>query len=152
MSPLPSGDPRLERLLLGRSRAHGLFQDFTGAVRRRFTVELEGRLEGDELVLREDFLFDDGEKDVRVWRIVPREGGVYTATADDMIGEARGGLRSGVLKWTYLFSLKIGARRVRVRFHDVFVQLSEHLLLNTARVTFAGFEIGRTTIIFELAG
>lgn len=147
---LPSGEPRLEHLLLGKSRAHGLFQDFTGTIRRRFVVELDGHIENGELVLREDFVFDDGETEVRVWRIVPREAGRYTATADDMIGEARGGLRGGVLKWSYLFSLKIGARRIRVRFHDTFAQISEDKVLNTARVTLFGFEIGQTTIVFQL--
>lgn len=149
MKPLPMGELRLEQVLLGRSEAHGLFQDFTGAIRRRFAVELDGHIEGGVLVLREDFLFDDGETDLRVWRIVPREGGRYTATANDMIGEARGGLRGGLMKWSYLFSLKIGARRIRVRFHDTFVQISDDAVLNTARITLFGFEIGRTTIVFR---
>ncbi|MGE0594859.1 MAG: DUF3833 family protein [Hyphomonadaceae bacterium] len=150
--PLPpalSGDFRIERFLLGRSDADGVFQDFTGRIRRRFAIALEGRAENDVLVLTEQFLFDDGETDQRVWRIERLASGDYAATADDMIGTAHGGVRGGVLRWSYLFSLQLGARRLRVRFHDTFVKLSDDVLLNTARVCKFGFEIGRTTIVFR---
>ena len=149
VSALPAGDLRIEKFLLGRSHAQGVFQDFTGRVRRRFAVTLEGQSEAGVLVLREDFLFDDGEAESRVWRITPQAGGIYAATAGDMIGDARGSLRGGLLRWSYLFSLKLGARRLRVRFHDTFLQLADDVLLNVARVTKFGFELGRTTIIFR---
>lgn len=149
MSRLPEGAFRIEEFLLGRSQAEGFFQDFTGRIRRRFSVELEGRLDDGVLVLSEDFLFDDGATEQRVWRIMPVGAEGYTASADDMIGEAHGGVRSGVLRWSYLFSLKLGARRLRVRFRDTFVQIAGDALLNTASITKFGFELGRTTIIFR---
>jgi hypothetical protein len=149
MSWLHARGPRIEQFLLGRSRADGVFQDFTGRVRRRFAIRLDGRLEDGVLVLSEDFLFDDGETEQRVWRIAPSGAEDYLATADDMIGAARGSVRGGVLRWSYLFSLKLGARRLRVRFHDTFVQIGDDALLNTARVTKFGFVLGRSTIIFR---
>jgi len=149
VNPLPAGDPRIERFLLGRSRAEGVFQDFTGRIRRRFAIQLDGRLDGGALVLSEHFLFDDGATEQRVWRITPIGAGGYSANADDMIGDARGAVRGGVLRWSYLFSLKLGARRMRVRFHDTFVQTAEDTLLNVARVTKFGFELGRSTLIFR---
>lgn len=106
-------------------------------------------MEDGVLVLTEDFLFDDGETERRVWRIQPRDGGAYTATAGDLIGEARGAVRGGALRWSYLFSLKLGARRLRVRFRDTFVQVADDVLLNEARVTKFGFELGRTTIVIR---
>ena len=53
----------------GEIRAWGLFEDRFGRVRRQFQVDVEGRIEDGELVLEEDFLYDDGERDRRVWRI-----------------------------------------------------------------------------------
>jgi len=149
VSALPSGEPQIERFLLGRSRAEGVFQDFTGRIRRRFAIQLDGRLDDGALVLTEDFLFDDGAAEQRVWRITPVGASNYTADADDMIGVARGKVSGGVLRWSYLFSLKLGARRMRVRFHDTFVQTADDTLLNVARVTKFGFELGRSTIIFR---
>lgn len=149
ITPLASGELRIEQFLLGRTSGDGLFQDFTGRIRRRFSITLDGRLENGVLVLTEDFVFDDGETERRVWRITPQAGGVYSATAGDMIGEARGAQREGALRWSYLFSLKLGARRLRVRFHDTFIQVAKDALLNEARVTKFGFELGRTTIIIR---
>ncbi|MDX2276552.1 MAG: DUF3833 family protein [Hyphomonadaceae bacterium] len=146
---MPAGDPQIERFLIGRTQGEGLFQDFTGRVRRRFAITLDGRMDNGVLVLTEDFVFDDGETDQRVWRIVRNADGAYTATAGDLIGEARGVVRGGALRWTYLFSLKIGAKRLRVRFRDTFIQVADNVLLNEARVTKFGFEIGRTTIIIR---
>ena len=149
MSTLPTGEPRIERFLLGRSRAEGVFQDFTGRIRRRFAIRLDGRMEEGALVLREDFLFDDGATEQRVWHIIPVGADGYTAQADDMIGEANGAVRGGVLRWSYLFSLALGARRMRVRFHDTFLLTADDTLLNVARITKFGFELGRSTIIFR---
>jgi Protein of unknown function (DUF3833) len=146
---LAAGEPRIECFLLGRSRAEGVFQDFTGRIRRRFAIQLDGRVENGVLVLSEDFVFDDGALDHRVWRITPVGAEDYTATADDMIGHARGKVRGGVLRWSYLFSLKLGERRLRVRFHDTFVQMADDTLLNTARITKFGLELGRSTIVFR---
>ena len=149
VNPLPSGDLRIERFLLGRSRAEGVFQDFTGRIRRRFAIQLNGRLDDGALVLSESFLFDDGATEQRIWRIKPVSSEGYEASADDMIGSARGGVRGGVLRWSYLFSLSLGARRVRVRFHDTFMLTANDTLLNVARVTKFGLELGRSTIIFR---
>jgi predicted HAD superfamily phosphohydrolase len=148
MRLLPSGGLRIENFLLGKSTAEGVFQDFTGRVRRRFSVELEGAMDGSTLVLHEAFVFDDGATENRVWRISP-QGERYTATADDMVGEARGAVRDGVLAWSYVFNLKLGARRLRVRFRETFLQTADDVVLNSARVSKFGFEIGRTTIIFR---
>ncbi|MBX9747151.1 MAG: DUF3833 domain-containing protein [Hyphomonadaceae bacterium] len=135
--------------MLGRSRAEGVFQDFTGRVRRRFAIALNGRMENGALVLSEDFLFDDGATEQRVWRITPVGENGYIASADDMIGEAQGDVRGGVLRWSYLFLLKLGSRRLRVRFHDTFIQTADDTLLNVARVTKFGLELGRSIIIFR---
>jgi hypothetical protein len=143
--------PRLEHYLLGRSRAAGLFQDFSGAVRRRFDIDIHGWRDGDTLVVDETFLFDDGAVDERRWRIVIEPSGAHRATAGDMIGEARGQARNDVLRWSYLFSLQIGRRRWRVRFHDSFVELSDQFLLNRARVSKFGLPIGQVTILFARA-
>ena len=66
-----------------------------------------------------------------------------------MIGQAKGAVNGGVLRWSYLFNLKLGARSLRVRFHDTFVQVADDMVLNTACVTKFGFKLGRTTIIFR---
>ena len=49
----------------GRITAHGIFQDRSGQVVRRFTVDMEGRWNGNQGVLDEHFTYSDGQKDRR---------------------------------------------------------------------------------------
>lgn len=135
--------------MLGRTQGFGVFQDRSGAVRRRFSVELDGLIDDGVLVLTEDFTFDDGERERRVWRIscVGEHG--YEARADDIIGAAKGRVRGGELRWSYLFSLKVGSRRFRVRFDERFVQVGQDLLVNEARISKFGIRVGQTTLVFK---
>lgn len=140
---------RLEQYFLGASTAVGMFEDRFGAVRRRMSIALDGRMDGDTFVLDERFLFDDGEQERRIWRITPQGQSAYSATADDMIGSASGETGVNGVAWSYLFSLRIGARRLKVRFHETFTPVSADVMINRARVTKFGILIGRTTIVFR---
>jgi Protein of unknown function (DUF3833) len=142
---------RLEQFLLGASSAVGMFEDRFGAVRRRMAITLDGRMDGATLVLDEHFTFDDGERERRVWRITPQGDAGYVATADDMIGVARGQATANGVAWSYRFSLRIGARRLKVRFHETFTLVSPDVMINRARVTKFGIQIGATTIVFKIA-
>ena len=59
----------LEEFFSGNSVAFGIFEDRFGNLRRQFRVNLSGKLDGNRLVLDEEFLYDDGERASRVWTI-----------------------------------------------------------------------------------
>lgn len=80
----------LEDYFEGKTRATGIFEDRFGQLRREFIVDIEGSIEGDELILDEHFNYKDGEKDRRIWRIKRIDEHVYEGRADDVIGTARG--------------------------------------------------------------
>ena len=52
----------LEEYFSGKTRAWGLFEDRFGTVQRQFVVDIDGKWDGTELTLNEDFTFADGEK------------------------------------------------------------------------------------------
>ena len=64
----------------GRTLASGVFEGRSGRLKRRFTVELTGRAEGNTLVLEEQFLFDDGERQERTWTLTRGDGQSFTGT------------------------------------------------------------------------
>lgn len=70
-----SNELKLDTFFVGELDAHGMVQDMSGKVTRRFVVTMQGRLEGNQIILEEDFLFDDGEKQRRVWRLEPLGAG-----------------------------------------------------------------------------
>lgn len=144
-----------EDYFLGETRAWGLFQDRFGTVRREFSVDIEGRMEGDVLVLDEAFLYADGERDQRTWHIRPLADGRYEGEADDIVGTATGRREGKAMRWSYLFDLPIGERTWRVSFDDWMFLQDEAVMINRATVSKWGLTLGEVYIFFkkpELSG
>ena len=142
--------PRLviEEYFAGRTIASGIFEDRFGQLRRQFTVEIEGTWDGKQLVLDELFLYDDGERDRRVWHIRKTGPNNYEGRADDVIGLASGEAYGNALNWNYEMDLQVGDGTWRVRFDDWMFLQPSGLLLNRARVSKFGIEIGTVILAF----
>ena len=143
---------QIEDYFQGNTKAWGLFEDRFGAVRRQFTVDINGTWDGSELVLDEKFIFNDGETDRRVWRIKKKGVNQYVGRADDVVGSAEGKAFGNALHWRYDVNMKIGGRDWRVTFDDwMFLQAGD-ALINRASVSKWGIEIGSITLFFIKAG
>ena len=140
----------LEKYFHGKTRAWGLFEDRFGNVRRQFVVDINGNWDGTILTLDEDFLFDDGEKDFRQWRIRKLKDGTYEGRADDVIGTAKGVASGNTLHWSYVLDLKRdGGSSIKVKLDDWMFLQSGGVLLNRARMSKFGIELGQITISFK---
>ena len=140
---------RLEDYFAGGSRAWGVFEDRFGTVKRQFTVDINGDWDGEKLVLTEDFVYDDGETETRIWTIRPDGPSTYVGSADGVVGEARGAVAGQALNWTYEFDLKLKDSTIRVTFDDWMWLQPDGVLINRAIVKKFGFEVGRATIFFK---
>ncbi|MEO1206245.1 MAG: DUF3833 family protein [Pseudomonadota bacterium] len=148
----PVGGPLdLTEFLAGRSSAWGIFEDRFGTLRRRFVVELDGNWQGDEFVLDESFVFDDGERMQRIWRITPSNDGTFMAKADDVIGQAKGWSEGDTVRLSYDFSLKMGSSELAVRFADRFYRVDDRNVMNKATLSKWGVTLGEMTIFFQRA-
>ena len=132
----------------GKTRAWGMFEDRFNRVRRQFTVDIEGTVDGDTLVLDESFHYADGERQQRTWTIRRVAPGRYSGTAEDVVGEARGETLGNALHWTYRLQLPIGERVVEVAFDDWMLLQPDGIMLNRARVSKFGLDIGSVTLAF----
>ncbi|MBP3128191.1 DUF3833 domain-containing protein [Thalassospira sp. ER-Se-21-Dark] len=132
----------------GDSRAWGIFEDRFGTLRRQFTVEITGTVEDGVLTLEEDFIYDDGETDRRVWKISKTDEHSYEGLADDIVGKAIGSQYGNALNWSYDMDLKVGDGAWRVTFDDWMFLQPDGVLVNRARVKKWGFEIGEVTLFF----
>lgn len=135
--------------LEGTSRADGVFEDRRGRIRRRFTVELNGVAEGDVLRLNEHFLFDDGERQERNWRLARGTGGNFTGRAEDSISEAKGRFEAGVAYLSSELSLRVGKRDISMRFEDAFYEIGPGLVMNRSSVSKWGIRLGQVLILFR---
>ena len=59
----------LEEFFDGETVAHGQFQDVLGNVSLRFLVNIKGSWDGSDLVLVEDFTYEDGYEEQRIWTL-----------------------------------------------------------------------------------
>jgi len=149
-SDFKDAEPRLtiEEYFAGKTYAWGIFEDRFGNLRRQFSVEISGSWNGEELVLDEHFDYRDGEKDRRVWTIRKTGDHTYEGRADDVIGTARGEAYGNALNWRYDMDLKVGDGTLRVHFNDWMFLQPSGVLVNRARVSKLGIEIGEVTLFF----
>jgi hypothetical protein len=132
----------------GQTRGWGMFQDRSGKVKRQFVVDITGTINANnELVLDEDFTWNDGEKSRRVWTI-RKEGGQYIGTASDVVGEAIGKSAGNALNWQYDLNLPVGDKTYQVHFNDWMYLQDDTVLLNRATMSKFGFKLGEVFISF----
>ncbi|HEY9148637.1 MAG TPA: DUF3833 domain-containing protein [Gammaproteobacteria bacterium] len=140
---------RIEEYFDGRVKAWGLFQDRSGKVRRQFSVDILGEVEGDTLTLTEDFHYQDGEQSRRIWYIRKLDAHTYEGRADDVIGTARGQAFGQALNWQYHLSLPVGEKRYKVHFNDWMFLHEDGVLINRASMSKLGIHLGEVTLFFR---
>lgn len=133
----------------GKVKAHGMFQDIHGKVTRRFTVDLTGTWQGDDGTFDEQFIFQDGEKQSRVWHLHRVDDQHYTGTAGDVIGVAQGELAGNALRWNYTLRVPVDGSEYDFQFDDWMIQLDEKHMFNKAKMSKLGITVGEITLFFE---
>ncbi len=144
----------MEEFFDGELVAYGQFQDVLGTVRRSFVVDIKGDWDGERLRLVEDFIYEDGSTEQRIWTLTKTGPDSWTGTAPGVIGQAIGQEQDNRFNWKYEIDLPVpsadgSSETLRVTFDDWMWLLSEDRLLNLAYVKRFGFDIGVVTISFE---
>ena len=141
---------KLEEFFQGDLVAYGQFQDVLGEVRRRFEVKINGTWDGETLRLVEDFVYEDGSTEQRIWLLGKLDEQRWQGTADGVIGIATGEERGDVFNWAYTIDLPVEqGETLRVSFDDWMWLLSDDRLLNRAYMKRFGVTIGEVIIYFE---
>ncbi|ANQ18485.1 DUF3833 domain-containing protein [Vibrio natriegens] len=133
----------------GNVKAWGMVQDYSDKQTRRFEVEIVGTVQGNQLTLVEDFLFDDGEVDQRIWVITRLESNRYEGKADDIIGVATGQEQGNALQWQYDFELKMDDDTITVAFDDWLYRQDDRHVFNLTKIKKFGVEVGTITLFFQ---
>jgi hypothetical protein len=130
----------------GHTRAWGIVQDWRGRVVRQFQVDMQGRVVGDELVLDERFVYADGERDTRQWRIERAGHGRFSGRAGDIVGAASGEAAGNALRWNYQMDLTVDGSSYRVNFDDWMWQLDGEALVNRSYIRKFGITVAEVTL------
>ena len=107
--------PRLiiEEYLSGNVKAWGVLQDRSGKVTRQFNADLNGTWDGKQLVLKEKFIWDDGEIQDREWTINKIDEHNYEGTAGDVVGKAIGHSYGPAFKFEYVLLVPVKGRELK---------------------------------------
>lgn len=138
----------LKRYFNGVVDAWGVFTDRSGRVVKRFTVVMNCQWDGEQGVLDEDFVYSDGTKQKRIWRLQHLGEGNYSGTADDVVGTAKGASRGNAFRWGYTLALPVDGRVWEVQFDDWMYLIDEHVMINKASMTKFGVLLGEVTLSF----
>lgn len=139
----------LTSFLEGRTLAWGVFEDRFGKLRRRFSVEMNGRWNDDIFELEEVFTYDDGTIENRTWRVSPAGRGCFRATCADCVGAAHGECDTDTIRMSYKFRLKLDARVVTVDFDDRIYRMGEGIAVNRATMSKWGVRLGEISLFFR---
>ena len=132
----------------GTLDAYGVFTDRSGQVVKRFTVVMTCSWQGDVGVLDEDFTYSDGSKERRIWTLRRTEGGRYTGTAADVLGQAAGEEKGNAFRWGYTLKLPVDGKVIEVQFDDWMYLMTDKVMLNKAVMSKFGFRLGEVTLSF----
>ncbi len=139
----------LEEFFDGKTIAHGQFQDVFGNIQRRFDVQITGTWDGRYLKLVEDFTYDDGETEQRIWTLEKTGEDTWKGTAPGVLEAATGRENGDTFNWTYRIDLPVRKGTMRVKFDDWMWLLTNDRVLNRAYVSRFGVRLGEAIIVFE---
>lgn len=144
----------IEQFFDGKIVGQGQYQTVLGTVRRSFNVTMRGDWDGTRLRLVEDFAFEDGTTDQRIWTLVKTGPGRWRGTAPNVIGHAIGIEDGNRFNWRYTIDLPVpdakGATKIqRVVFNDWMWLLADDRIFNRAYMKRLGFGFGDVSISFE---
>lgn len=142
----------LSEYFSGTIDAYGIFTDRSGAVKKRFTVLIQARwqvIDGKKVgILDESFDYSDGTKQKRIWKLTEVSPGKYIGSADDVVGEALGNSAGNALNWTYTLALPVDDTIYNVQFNDWMYLVTPKVMLNKAKMSKFGIELGEVTLSF----
>ena len=141
---------RFQDYFVGSLSAQGIFVGLSGRVERRFTLSIEGHWSKDHGTLKENFHYCNGETGERVWEMNLSSDRNFSATASDVVGEARGQQCGNAAMMRYrLVVPRTGKKDIIVGIEDWFYLLDGDILINRARMTKFGIKVGEIFASFN---
>jgi hypothetical protein len=152
ISQFQSGRPLFEptKFFTGRTTSSGVMESREGAPMRRVQTKTLGRWEGDTLHLEQALVFSDGKTQHRSWRIRKLDEHRYEATANDLVGIARGEAYGNAFHWSFTLALSPGNPLANVRMSQwMYLQLDGRTMINHSTIRKFGITVAQVTEEFR---
>ncbi len=139
----------IREYLKGNVEAWGVIQNRAGMVTDQFHVTLKGTWKGNDGTLEEHFLYTDGRKDARVWSIHFSDDHHCTATAHDVIGEAKGAQFGNAVNMAYILHVPVKDTTYDLSMDDWMYLMDKHTDLNHTTMHKFGIKVGELFLTFK---
>lgn len=146
-----SGRPRLDptQYFAGETSSSGVLENRGGAPKERVTTQTVGRWVDATLLLEQELQIG-GKKQHRSWRIRKLDPNHFEATANDIVGTARGEARGNVFHWSFTLALSPGNPLSRVQMSQwMYLQPDGRTLLNHSTIRKFGLVVAQVTEVFQ---
>lgn len=137
---------KLEDFFNGKLVAHGMVLDYNGKLTRRFTADINASWQQNSGVIDEQFVYDDGETDSRVWHIQKLADGSYIGTANDVTGKAKGQSSGAAFYWRYILQIEVDGEPMEVTLDDWMFLIDDRHLLNKSQIIKYGINVGEVIL------
>jgi Protein of unknown function (DUF3833) len=144
--------PKLDirQYLNGSLVAWGILYDMSGKADMQFKVTMKGTWNGNNGKLEEHFVYSDGRKDERTWTIVFSDDHNFTATAGDVIGQAKGTQHGNAMNMGYVLNAKrASGEMITLTMDDWMYLLEDNVLINRTKMKKYGLNVGELVITFK---
>lgn len=132
----------LRQALDGPMLSEGVIFGPTGRVAGRFVARMEGRWQGERGTLTEEFRFASGAVQARTWRLMLRNDGSFTATADDVVGTAHGEQSGAAVRMRYRLRLDEDAGGHVLDVTDWLYLMEDGAIMNRSEMRKFGIKVG----------
>lgn len=131
----------------GYLTAHGVIKNRGGRVIRLFNADIEASWDNGVGTLVENFVFDDGEAQQRIWTLEPNSDGSYSGTAGDVLGTATMNVAGNSVFLDYVLQIPYGDSTVSIRVDDRMYLVSPGVLINESSMKKFGFNVGSIDLV-----
>ncbi len=136
----------LEQFFKGQLIASGVLKNRAGKVIRSFNADITATWQDGVGTLDEQFTFDDGEQQTRVWTLTPVGNGQYIGRAGDVVGDAGIRVAGNSMFLEYVLRIPYKGDTLDITIDDRMYKVSDTLLINESRMTKFGFEVGELVL------
>jgi len=140
-----------EQFFNGELTARGVVKGFSGEVIRTFDADISASWDSAGVgTLDEEFRFDDGEVQTRVWTLTPSD------TADSYHADAGDVAEPGMMRWSgntiymnYVLQIAYGDGTLDVRMDDWMYLVTPDTLINQTTMSKWGVDVGELVLVIQ---
>lgn len=138
-----------ENFFQGQLVAHGVVTNWQGDVIRHFNADIEANWQDGVATLDEHFVFNDGEKQRRVWTLASKGNGLYQAAANDVVGTHDMRVAGNALFMQYVLRMPYKGKTLDVKVDDKMFLVTDKRIINQSVFYKWGIQVAKVQLVIE---